>query len=202
MVYYEKKKQCRKKYLIFTCACAVLILASFVSSWADAQTKPNRFIFTLSVKSALISEGPKGTPKDIHLVTLKKVAPKTQYFIYPPIKQAGYVKTNDLLKQWLAWAKKVKRPLPVVIKIKNKKMLTGLLPIKSIATNSRVFYSIKPDPHALVAMKLPLSTPLKEGSYSNITISSDMLPIDIKSLPHSVCSLSMSIKECKQKPLE
>jgi len=175
------------------------LLASYPSSYAATKEKTNPFIFSMDAKSATMTEEIKNGQK-IRVLVLKNLPEKTDYFLYPPVKQGGCINTNNLILGWQKWSRKNELPLLVVIKIKDEMFPAGLIPLKPITNNSWAFGYLEPNSEFFKKSGL---TPkkLKNGSYSDLQISSDLLPIDIKSWPRSICPLSMTNEKCEQLPL-
>lgn len=178
----------------------LILITGYEVSWADETIKPNRFMFVLKASSATLNVIPNENPNKIKLLRLNGLAGKTEYFSYAPDHQGGYVDTTSLLTAMQQWSREVKLPLLVVIKSNSKNIAAGLIATKPMSSDSWELFYVQPSDEFFKTRQLPPAM-MNEGEHDNIIIESDLLPININSLPRSICSPTMKVEECMQLPL-
>ncbi len=187
---------CKKNVLSLLFTWSFLIVSGSAS--AEPSSKPARFIFTIPVKEVVVTATNKTASDGEFRVVLKGVDKQVPYTIFPPINQGGYVETAGLINLWSQWQAKVKVLLPVVLQQSDGVISLGLKSLKQLSPNSWTAIA-----ENLQGDSVPQShAALKPGSYRKATLLSDMLPVNILSIPRSRCRPSMSMKDCQSQALK
>jgi hypothetical protein len=143
-----------------------------------------------------------------YTLLLKGVSPFTLYAYYIEPLHIGFVQTKALTAVWRQ-ATLAHYPSVVVLTLGKKRFLLFVVTVKQL-TDDVILVSVVQPMHAsqLLAkvagsahLDLP-KEPMKSGVYHSVVMTSDMLPLDIRALPRSICSPDSIQKDCLKQPMK
>ena len=152
------------------------------------------FLFVLKAKRAAVAQ--PNDPNQFPTITLYGMEPKSIYTLYTASHQGGFMSSQVFMQAWVRANNQHMAPLFVVLKMNKRTFLVALLPYPHGTLKQWRFQFAQSQ--AMIAK----SAKPASGQYDDVSVTSDMLPIDVLALPHTTCALSESLVQCSRKALD